>query len=113
MNRSVREELNTSLRELLHEELAFGLSQLQLNNEHATTETLSYQDDDIMRTSTEQADSVLGAAIDQGVWDQTAVQAYSEAPNNLSGDAQAEAYRQLSDAIENRDIELTEDVSLY
>ena len=107
------EELNTSLRELLQEELAFGLSQLQLNNEHATTETLSYQEDDIMRTSTEQADAVLGAAIDQGVWDQSAMQAYSEALNNLSGDAQAEAHRKLSVAINNGDIELTEDVSQY
>ena len=69
----------------------------------------SMQDIAIIRAGTEQADAVLAAAINIGVWDQGSAQSFAIALHTLPDAELAEAYRKLSRAVNTGELELPEE----
>ncbi len=84
--------------------------QMQPNDHVTPTKTEPIQDAEFIRTGTEQASAVLTAAIDMGIWNQNSAQAFAVALQALPDAELAEAYRKLSQAINNGDLQLPEEI---
>jgi len=80
-------------------------------SEHRVTSIQSEtrQHPDIIRAGTEQADAILAAAIDMGIWEQESAQAFYVALHALPDAELAEAYRKLSQALNSGELQLPEE----
>ena len=66
---------------------------------------------EVIRAGTEQAEAILAAAIDLGTWDRNIAREFANAVYALPDDALAEAYRKLSLALNNGELQLAEDAA--
>jgi hypothetical protein len=112
LKQSVQTALESSVRPIIQEELEFSLSQLPQSNQVAaqSVETVDPQQDS---ENTMKAEQVLSMAVSNGVWNKQSMDAYNDALSHMSGENQAEAFRQLSVAINNGDVYIEDDVSFY
>lgn len=110
---TIHEAVRISLQEEFQEYLEPVLSELYQSREVAQTETTLPQDSEIISFELEDAKAVITSAIEKGIWDIDDKQAFEEAMSRLSGDELVEAQRELSIAINNDDIQLSDDISLY
>jgi TolA-binding protein len=112
LKQSVQMALESSVRPIIQEELEFSLSQLPQSNQVAaqSVETVDPQQDS---ENTMKAEQVLSMAVSNGVWNKQSMDAYNDALSHMSGENQAEAFRQLSVAINNGDVYIEDDVSFY
>ena len=112
LKQSVQTAVETSVRPILQEELEFSLSQLPQSNQVAT-QSADAVDPQLDTENTAKAEQVLSMAVSNGVWNKQSMEAYNEALSHMSGENQAEAFRQLSVAINNGDVYIEDDVSFY
>lgn len=110
---TIHEAVRISLQEEFQEYLEPVLSELYQSREVAQTETTLPQDSEIISFELEDAKAVITSAIEKGIWDIDDKQAFEEAMSRLSGDELVEAQRELSIAINNDDIQLSDDITLY
>lgn len=112
LKQSVQTAVETSVRPIIQEELEFSLSQLPQSNQVAT-QSVEAVDPQLNTENTAKAEQVLSMAVSNGVWNRQSMDAYNEALSHMSGENQAEAFRQLSVAINNGDVYIEDDVSFY
>ena len=107
---TIYEAVRISLQEEFQEYLEPVLTEF---NQRAQTEATLPQDSEVVSFELEEAKAVITSAIEKGIWDIDDKQAFDEAISRLSGDELVEAQRELSIAINNEDVQLSDDITLY
>jgi hypothetical protein len=107
---SIQTAMEANIRPIMQEELEYFISQLSYSHS-AAAQLNTTIDQQVEEEHIVEAEQLLSMAMGVGVWTQQNNNDYSEVLSNVSGEAQAEAYRQLSVAINDGDLVIDEDIS--
>lgn len=113
LSAEIQKTIARSLEEQFDSKLSKVIKELQSSALIMKTDTLSVEARQKTQAAKATSDAVLGNALEKGLWENSDKQAFSDALDEMSGEDQFEAQRQLSVAINNGDIQMPDDVTLF